>query len=81
MYTCDDSCADGFIENDIFNEIDSCDEIDSLSPNSSDSPSFVTHTLDPILELKPLPDSLKYVFLDPNKTFLVIIASDLTEDQ
>jgi len=31
--------------------------------------------------LNPLPDSLKYVFLDPNDTFSVIIASDMTDDQ
>ena len=75
VYACDDSYANGLIEDDI------CNEIDSLSLDSSESPSCVSHTPDPILELKILPDSLKYVFLGPNETFPVIIASDLTEDQ
>ena len=75
VYACDDSCTDGLIENDI------CDEIDSFSPGASKSPSFVTHASDPTLQLKPLPDSLQYVFLGPNKTFPMIIASDLIEDQ
>ena len=35
----------------------------------------------PTLELKPLPDSLKYVFLGANQTLLVIIASNLTPSQ
>ena len=35
----------------------------------------------PALELKPLPTTLKYAFLGPNDTLLVIIASDLTPDQ
>lgn len=33
------------------------------------------------LELKPLPDSLKYAFLGPNESLLVIVASDLDLDQ
>jgi hypothetical protein len=33
------------------------------------------------LELKPLPDKLKYVFLGANETLPVIIASDLQKDQ
>jgi hypothetical protein len=33
------------------------------------------------LELKPLPDKLKYAFLGVNDTLLVIIASDLQKDQ
>ena len=32
----------------------------------------------PILELKPLPDSLRYKFLGPNETFPIIISSSLT---
>ncbi|KAB2597246.1 hypothetical protein D8674_000166 [Pyrus ussuriensis x Pyrus communis] len=32
----------------------------------------------PVLELKPLPDHLKYVFLGDNKTFPVIVSSSLT---
>ena len=35
----------------------------------------------PTLELKPLPVTLKYVFLGPNDTLPVIFASDLTSDQ
>lgn len=35
----------------------------------------------PTLELKDLPSHLKYVFLGDNKTFPVIIALDLTEQQ
>ena len=35
----------------------------------------------PALELKPLPDSLKYAFLGPNESFPIIIASDLDGDQ
>jgi len=68
LYACDDSYADSLIEDDI------CEEIDSLPFDSSHS-SSITHTFDPILKLKPLPDSLKYVFLSPNDTFPMIIAS------
>ena len=35
----------------------------------------------PKLDLKPLPPDLKYAYLDSSKTFLVILASDLTKDQ
>jgi hypothetical protein len=35
----------------------------------------------PKLELKPLPDKLKYAFLGANNTLPVIIASDLQNDQ
>jgi len=41
VYACDDSCAKGLLENDLY------EEIDSFSSNSSDSPSFVTHARDP----------------------------------
>ena len=89
VYACGDSYVDGLIDNDICAEIDPvdglidndlCAEIDPLSPDSSNSPSF-THTPDPVLELKPFTDSLKHVFLGPKKTFPMIIASDLIEDQ
>ncbi|CAA7394554.1 unnamed protein product [Spirodela intermedia] len=33
------------------------------------------------LELKPLPSSLKYMFLEENNLFLVIIAADLSDEQ
>ena len=35
----------------------------------------------PKLELKPLPDTLKYAFLGESKTLSVIISSDLDKDQ
>jgi len=38
-------------------------------------------TFDPTWNLKPLPDSLKYVFLGSNKSFHAIIAFDLNVDQ
>ena len=75
VYACNDSCVDSLVED------KNCDEIDSLPFLSSDPPSSGTYTSDPTLELKPLPDSLKYVFLGPNDTFPIIIASDLTEVQ
>jgi len=74
VYACDDSYANGLFKDDI------CDENDSLLLDSSQS-SSVTHASDPPLELKPLPDSLKYVFLGPNDTLPVIIASNLNDDQ
>jgi len=75
VYDCNDSCANDSLENEF------CDVIDSLFPHSSDSPSSVPHTPDHTLELKLLPDFLKYIFLGLNETFLVIIASDLTESK
>ncbi|CAA6660771.1 unnamed protein product [Spirodela intermedia] len=33
------------------------------------------------LELKPLPSSLKYMFLEENNSFLIIIAADLSDEQ
>jgi len=75
MYACADSCVNDLIENNI------CDKINSHSCDSSNSPSFVTNTSDRTLELKPLPDSVKYIFFCPNETFHVIITSDLNEDQ
>ena len=74
MYTCADSCANGLLENQF------CDEINSFSVNSSNSFSSITHAPNPTLESKPLSDSLKYVFLSPNETHPVIIASNLTKD-
>jgi len=35
----------------------------------------------PALELKPLPNSLKYAFLGPNESLPIIMASDLDGDQ
>ena len=64
LVNCNDSCADSLIEDEI------CDEIDYFPLRSSDPSSSVTHTSDPTLELKPLPNSLKYVFLDLMILFL-----------
>ena len=68
MHTCGDLFTDCLLENDID------DEIDSLSPDSFDSPSFYTHAPNAMLELKPLQDSLMYVFLGHNGTFSIIVA-------
>src|SRR4029450_10239859 len=46
--------------------------------NTSQTPSLISP---PQLELKPLPATLKYVFLGSNETLPVIIASNLTNDQ
>jgi len=41
-----------------------------------------SETVSPLaLELKPLPDCLKYAFLGPNESLPIIIASDLNKDQ
>ena len=34
---------------------------------------------DPVFELKPLPDTLKYAYLDENKIYPVIISTNLSE--
>ena len=34
---------------------------------------------DPVFELKPLPDTLKYAYLDEKKIYLVIISANLSE--
>ena len=51
-----------------------------LLRRSNLEPSLPSIESPPLLKLKPLLDSLKYVFLDPNKTLLVIIATDLTQE-
>ena len=66
-------------EYDAFEFDDLCSTIDcSLTATYESAPEFVSP---PALELKPLPDSLKYAFLGPYESFLVIIASDLDVDQ
>ncbi|XP_058213682.1 uncharacterized protein LOC131325434 [Rhododendron vialii] len=50
-------------------------------PNLSSTPALPSIECPPKLELKPLPSTLKYVFLGPKDTLPVIIASDLTDDQ
>lgn len=49
----------------------------ALSP----SPPLPSIIEPPKLDLKPLPDTLKYAFLGPNETLTVIIASNLDESQ
>ena len=36
---------------------------------------------DPVFELKPLPDNLKYAYLDEKKIYLVIISANLSEQE
>ena len=36
---------------------------------------------DPVFELKPLPDNLKYVYLDENKIYPIIISANLSEQE
>ena len=36
---------------------------------------------DPVFELKPLPDNLKYAYLDEKKIYLVIISANLSEHE
>jgi hypothetical protein len=50
-------------------------------PPTSSTPPVPSHESPPKLELKPLPNKLKYAFLSSNDTLLVIIASDLQKDQ
>ena len=50
-------------------------------PLTSSTPPVPSLVSPPKLELKPLPDKLKYAFLGSNDTLLVINASDLQKDQ
>jgi hypothetical protein len=50
-------------------------------PLTSITPPVPSLESPPKLELKPLPDKLKYAFLGSNDTLLVIIASYLQKDQ
>ena len=50
-------------------------------PLTSSTPHVPSLESPPKLELKPLPDKLKYAFLGANDTLPVIIASDLQKDQ
>ena len=56
MHACNDSCVDGLPENDLRSEID------SLSHDCSNFPSFATQTLDPAIESKHLPGFLSMSF-------------------
>lgn len=49
--------------------------------NLSTSPALPSIVQPPQLDLKPLPDTLKYAFLGPSETLPVIIASDLNDVQ
>ena len=66
---------DGKLEYDIFKFDELCSDFACLIASASESES--PHTS---LKLKPLPNSLKYEFLGPNKSLLIIIASDLDWD-
>ena len=50
-------------------------------PQLSSEPTLPSTEVPPKLELKPLPDTLKYAFLGPNDTLPVIVASNLTTEQ
>ena len=47
-------------------------DVEKVKPSIEDSPT---------LELKPLPDYLKYIFLGPNNTLPIIISSKLDQEQ
>ena len=36
---------------------------------------------DPVFDLKPLPDNLKYAYIDEKKIYLVIISANLSEQE
>jgi len=60
-----------------FNDL--CSTADCLLTAISES---ATESVSPIaLKLKPLPDSVKYVFLGPDESLPVIIAFDLDRDE
>ena len=50
-------------------------------PPLTESTALPSIELPPQLELKPLPATLEYSYLGPNKTLHVIIASDLNAQQ
>ncbi|XP_063939802.1 uncharacterized protein LOC135148489 [Daucus carota subsp. sativus] len=52
-----------------------------VEPEPLPSPNKTVESQPPELELKPLPDTLKYAFLGPNESYPVIIASNLTTSQ
>jgi len=59
----------------VFEFNDLCSDADCLLTTVSESvPESISP---PTIELKPLPDSLKYAFLGPDKSLPTIIASDL----
>ena len=70
---------DDELEYDVFEFYDLCSAADCLLVSVFES----THEfVSPLaLELKPLPNSLKYVFVRPDESIPVIITSDLHQDQ
>ncbi|XP_063946014.1 uncharacterized protein LOC135151482 [Daucus carota subsp. sativus] len=52
-----------------------------VEPEHLPLPKKTVQSQPPELELKPLPDTLKYAFLGPNESYPVIIASNLTTSQ
>ncbi|XP_063936695.1 uncharacterized protein LOC135147371, partial [Daucus carota subsp. sativus] len=52
-----------------------------VEPEPLPSSNKTVESQPPEVELKPLPDTLKYAFLGPNESFPVIIASNLTTSQ
>ena len=42
---------------------------------------ILKHNGDPVFELKPLPDTLKYAYLDEKKIYPVIISANLSEHE
>jgi len=70
---------DDELEYDMFEFDDLCSAIECLLAAMSES---VAKSVFPVaFELKPLPNSLKYAFLEPHESLPVIIASDLDQDQ
>jgi len=56
-------------------------KVEPFPPSPSSSPSLPSIIEPPKLDLKPLRDTLKYVFLGSVETLLVIIASDLERNR
>ncbi|XP_063942447.1 uncharacterized protein LOC135150236 [Daucus carota subsp. sativus] len=52
-----------------------------VEPEYLPLPKKTVESQPPELELKPLPDTLKYAFIGPNESYPVIIASNLTTSQ
>jgi len=66
-------------EYDVFEFDDLCSTADCLLTAVSES--MHEYVSLPPLELKPLPDSLKYAFPEPDESLSVIVAFDLDWDQ
>ncbi|XP_027348133.1 uncharacterized protein LOC113859603 [Abrus precatorius] len=68
----DSDSSFAIVENTDCTEIRKTEQIPRLAPSIQEPPT---------LELKPLPENLKYVFLAPNEKLPVIIAQDLQPEQ